>query len=291
MKKLLTLIFCVATIPSFCQIWGTGSSGAITFDSGDVFYQSLVKIDTVNFHHNIWQIGKPNKTVFTSAYSLPNAIVTDTLNPYPVNDTSVFIAKIPGRDHAFPLQFIDFWYRLDIDSGAIAKVELSEDHGVHWINTIDSLPVVYSWGSIPDFKHSTVGWKRLGLWRDWTPCPDTIYFRFTFISDSVFANKDGWMIDNFSVGYWWEGYVPQILNNNLITIYPNPSKGNIYIHSNKQNAGSGSLSVYDMKGREVGKTKQLPANGYLNLPLPDGVYILKYFEGDEYCVKRIVIDR
>jgi len=50
-----------------------------------------VFIDSVNFRHNVWQIGKPQKSIFKSAYSIPNAIVTDTINPYPINDTSSFI--------------------------------------------------------------------------------------------------------------------------------------------------------------------------------------------------------
>ncbi|MDA3953800.1 MAG: transposase [Bacteroidales bacterium] len=34
----------------------------------------------------IWQIGTPNKTFFDSAYSSPNAIITDTVNYYPINN-------------------------------------------------------------------------------------------------------------------------------------------------------------------------------------------------------------
>jgi Secretion system C-terminal sorting domain len=266
----------------------------------------LVVIDTINNHHNIWQIGKPNKTTFTSAFSAPNAIVTDTLHPYPVNDTSVFILKVPTKAPtcfssdtipSAPLLYFRFEYYLDIDSMATARVEVSKDRGSHWVNVRDSFPPGYSWDGIPaDLTHSTLGWNYYGLHLPsfggiFTGGYDTLLFRFTFISDSAYSGKDGWMIDNFEFYYWCEGSVPRVPNNNLISIYPNPSQGNIYIHSNNQNASGGSVSVFDMKGREDGKTKQLPANGYLNLPLPDGVYTLKYFEGDEYCVKRIVINQ
>src|SRR5680860_1850189 len=50
-----------------------------------------VYIDTAG--GNSWSIGAPDKTVFTSAYSPSNVIVTDTLDPYPMNDTSSFIIK------------------------------------------------------------------------------------------------------------------------------------------------------------------------------------------------------
>ena len=59
----------------------------INFDSGDSLWNHAIIIDTVNFRQNIWQVGKPNKSVFTSAMSAPNVIVTDTLNPYPPSDT------------------------------------------------------------------------------------------------------------------------------------------------------------------------------------------------------------
>ena len=52
--------------------------------------RSHFKIDTTTYHHNIWQIGAPHKTVFSAAYTAPNVIITDTVNHYPVNDTSVF---------------------------------------------------------------------------------------------------------------------------------------------------------------------------------------------------------
>ncbi|HEY0030587.1 MAG TPA: hypothetical protein VGC65_07505, partial [Bacteroidia bacterium] len=45
-------------------------------------------IDTISNPGNVWQIGPPQKNTFTGAVSSPNVIVTDTLNYYPVNDTS-----------------------------------------------------------------------------------------------------------------------------------------------------------------------------------------------------------
>src|ERR1051325_6932797 len=51
--------------------------------------QHLV-IDSNMHHNNLWQVGVPQKTIFTSAHSFPKAIVTDVTNPYPINDTSSF---------------------------------------------------------------------------------------------------------------------------------------------------------------------------------------------------------
>ncbi len=53
------------------------------------FYPLKIQIDTSQ-QGNIWQIGRPQKILFNLAFSIPNAIVTDTLNTYPINDTSSF---------------------------------------------------------------------------------------------------------------------------------------------------------------------------------------------------------
>ena len=57
---------------------------------------SLIKIDTAL--GNIWQIGKPQKLFLNNSKSQPNAIVTDTLNFYPVKNTSSFVLGFPWEN-------------------------------------------------------------------------------------------------------------------------------------------------------------------------------------------------
>ena len=54
------------------------------------FENSSPYLSIVPLPQNIWQIGVPHKTFFNTAYTLPNAIVTDTMNVYPVNNSSAF---------------------------------------------------------------------------------------------------------------------------------------------------------------------------------------------------------
>src|SRR5262245_53236893 len=42
---------------------------------------------------NLWQICTPEKPFFGEAYSSPHAILTDTVNPYPIANHSSFILK------------------------------------------------------------------------------------------------------------------------------------------------------------------------------------------------------
>ncbi|MFI5135825.1 MAG: hypothetical protein ACHQD9_08235 [Chitinophagales bacterium] len=91
MKKLL-LILIIVSLHSEIYAQGVPLDENITFETPD----SLLKIDTTA--GNIWEIGRPHKIFFDSAYSLPNAIVTDTLNPYPINNFSTFTIKISDLD-------------------------------------------------------------------------------------------------------------------------------------------------------------------------------------------------
>jgi len=226
---LLMLASGIVCVPAFAQ-WDCNSS--ITFDNGDALYPVAITIDTANHHHNIWQIGRPHKAIFSSALSAPNAIVTDTLNPYAVGDTSVFILSAPlslaNNEQLLELQFS---YRLDIDTSAIASVEISADKGGHWSNVTDSLPANFYWdGDTANLSSSTNGWARFFMAYRCSGCvheSDSILFRFTFISDSVPSAKDGWIIDNIGLSYWCE--TGQTIN--YTGIYPNPAISELNIFS------------------------------------------------------------
>ncbi len=293
MKRLFTLLFIVVSFSAQAQ-W-VDCENYITFEYPDALYPIAVSIDTVNYPNNIWQIGKPHKTVFNSSLSLPNAIITDTINTYPPNDTSVFTLKLPGKILIAPSTFhflyeFAFFYQLNIDTTTVATVEISVDNGMSWVNTLVSLPTYWLWASpIPNFSSSTSEWKQAKLAAYGGTMYDTVLFRFIFISDTTLSTKDGWMIDNISVWYWCEGAADNIKNENLLSLYPNPSKGNIHIHSNALQKQDAAVSVYNVLGQEVYKTENILPDGNLHLHLPDGIYTLKYFAGDEYCVKRVMI--
>ncbi len=300
MRFLFTLLFSVSFFPAIAQIdWDE------YFESPYDNHRNIFVIDTQTYHNNIWQIGKPHKSGFDSAYSYPNAIVTDSIHPYPVNDTSVFIVKYQKwKLPPYTVLRLHFRYKLDIDSGEIAKVEVSGDSGLHWVNVIkDDTAYDFTWQfGKPRLDTSTGGWKSFDLVMDKWPTKypgsgktfpsycgaDTFIYRFTFISDGNQTNKNGWMMDNFWFEDWTEG-IEKIKNNNLISIYPNPSNGNIYLKQNSSNYTKSEISITNLQGVEVYKTDKLPSNGYLHLSLPDGVYMLKYLLGDEYAIKRIVI--
>jgi hypothetical protein len=302
MKLIFTLFIALTSFSANAQ-WGDLHWSCNFEPSSDPWISRFV-LDTT-YHNNTWQIGNPSKLLFDSALSLPNAIVTDTANPYPINDTSVFVIKHGKTSYSVVMFSLRFRYKLDIDPGEIAKLEVSGDSGLHWVDVLkEDTAYDFTWYSNkPNFDTSTLEWQDVYLnMSQWSNnrfftnpktylseiTADTFLFKFTFISDGNQTNKDGWMMDNFIFDDH-PGKIAYLQNNNLIAIHPNPSDGHIYIQQNSRSHNPATVSVYSAMGQEVYKTNEVPQDGHVYLPLPPGIYYLRYAQGEEYAVKQISI--
>lgn len=86
-KSILIMLFSFTALIGLCQPWWD-----ITFD--DPAYLSKVILQPETSGINCWQIGHPQKTIFNTAYSPVNVMITDTVNAYPANDTSSLLLLI-----------------------------------------------------------------------------------------------------------------------------------------------------------------------------------------------------
>jgi hypothetical protein len=207
----------------------------------------LIKIDTSQ-SDNIWQIGVPSKILFNSGYYAPKAIVTDTLNNYPINNLSTFQIKIiPDTTVAWYGQWgvgvLNFWHKYDMESNKDGGyIEIKYDNDTNWTNVIfDSLPEFginhnnfYSSsdtieGNIPAFTGTSSTWTFSQF--EWNWCfgvkgydHDSIVIKFIFKSDSTNTNQEGWLIDDltFYIDLCGGGF-PELGNDNIMSfVYPNP---------------------------------------------------------------------
>lgn len=276
MKKIYVL-FLVTMLPvlSFSQAVG---------------YHDYYPVDTIYFEYNTipfqispstdncWQVGQPSKTFFHEAFSPPLAIVTDTLNPYPVNSTSSFTFTIPQSltQYVFTTYF-QFYQKYDTDTlQDYGTVEASYDGGSSWIQLKDSLCpqfwqcIEFAWdpdyviGTGETFPHMlnpsghSQEWIRSRYHWWWTmpvdgspSVPDSILVRFTFHSDAIASTKEGWMIDNILIGFRDEGSgIDDSYSNRHTRISPNPLTGesrvNIDLPYRKL-----EFSVYDLTGKNL----------------------------------------
>ena len=237
-------------------------------------------IDTVSNPNNIWQIGSPQKNTFTSADSAPNAIVTDTLNPYPINDTSSFeISFIADKIHLYnyPLSAsLTVDYKVNSDSlNDFGLMEFSPDNGNTWFDMLigNNGAFLYYMAAPPVLTGESNGWWE----SSWVlissqtsqyqiETGDTVKFRFTFITDSIADSLDGLMFDNIDVSNfaeWYIGLDEYDINQITSKAYPNPAMDKVTIEFNNPNQSPYELKVVNNLGEEVLKRTGIKENEVL----------------------------
>jgi hypothetical protein len=239
MKIIIVMLFFSLLMHNSFSQWGYGF---INFEDSSELYR--IEIDT-SIANNIWQIGTPSKFYFNSSHSIPNAIVTDTLYPYPANNNSIFYYRTSGDYDLFAHGVVtEFWFKMDCDTiDDFGKVEISYDDGITWENLLtgfnawhvyDSLNhLIQSYATSNDtivFTGKSNGWYKFSS--DFSlpgSMLDSIIYRFSFHSTTPISERDGWMIDDIEYYTWWES-VGELKDSEQI--YPNPVKNQLSINLN-----------------------------------------------------------
>ncbi len=284
MKLIFTLLLSIVCISTKAQPW----SFRLNFDGNDaeclgnefdtslfthpIFnYQNWIYIDTTN-HNNRWQIGRPNKTLFNSAFTNFNAIVTDSSLVCKPNDTSVFTLVVDPNWY-FGLREFSFFYQLNINPGDSVRLEISTDSGANWVNmlTAPSSPFFSTFRQTPIIKNTT-GWDSVDVMiNTFSNLAGVYLIRFTLITDSSVTPRDGWMIDDIFLGYEGEG-INQV-NSIAFNLYPNPAVNAINIVA-KENIKN--VSISNMLGQEIYTQNYNAKTIHLDVAeLPKGVYFIK----------------
>lgn len=260
-------------------------------DTSNYFYFDSTQI-------NIWQIGKPMKTVFDSARSAPLALLTDTLNTYPVNNQSSYEFVIFGD----AVTEIVFWHRFELDSlydGG--KIDVSSDGGVTWTNVVSdtvndlvlnnfyaTTDTIKALNNEPGFT-GTQGWTQSIITRRYGM--NFLRFRFTFASDSIDNSKDGWLIDDF--GFLWTVLGIEKTNPSaVIHIYPNPfTEGfTVAVHSNGETIEL--VRVYSIHGSLISTSEPNDKRAEVSLAgVLAGIYLVEVWTSGGHVLRRKVIAR
>jgi hypothetical protein len=277
-KKLLTLIllgfvnYCALGQDTIYSIAYTSPQPVSNFEDRDT--SNYFYIDT-NQTTNIWQIGTPSKLFFDIAYSVPLALLTDTLNTYPVNNESSFEFVIRTDDATE----ISFWHKINTDTLADGgTVEISTDGGVTWINIVNAPQIHYLENFYESSSSITSNSNKPGFsgTKEWTKSRilgyglDYVRFRFTFTSDNIDTNKDGWMIDNFEFICLGTGIESRALNDK-IKVFPNPISTHFKIESESE-VTIKRVRIYDLNGCLVLTEEN---NLIVTANLSNGIYILE----------------
>ncbi len=264
-------------------------------------------LDTAAASGNIWQIGMPGKLLLNNTFSGNHAIVTDTLNPYPINNHSYFDVFIGGFNICgYPASiFLEIYHQYDTDTLQDGGyITVSFDHGATWKNLYDDFSeetgsglgppwssehlystedVLYNGeygfsGRSEGWVHTAYAWYVLGVNNSRSTIADTAILRFNFISDSLQNNREGWLIDHIKV------YSCEIMSNihdlqfepDLFTLLPNPTAAATVVKMNNtyQNV---ELHLSNMLGQTLMETTR-QQTAEIPLDMSDyqpGMYLLR----------------
>jgi hypothetical protein len=290
MNKIITFILLFTCTALFSQ--GYQDFAVYRIDFEDTTQNFRIEIDKISNPYNIWQIGNPLKTVFSSAFSPPNVMITDTSDVYPTNDTSSFIIRHRVN---FSTGFnsggdVSIYGRYQVNSDSLADygmLEFSPDNGFTWVNLLTDTFYYKQWAyewllEKPVFTGNSQGWVPFcatvkGFSQFFRLSPgDTVLYRFSFISDSLQTNKDGLMFDDlqfFDVGEGIDEHKGQFHSK----VFPNPGADHISIEFDNNKKEDFSLTISNIQGQTI-LHKEISRNGIIQLDMESykpGVYLYK----------------
>jgi hypothetical protein len=249
---------------------------------------SHLVIDTTTYPQNLWQIGHYNKPVIDSTACFSTVIITDTINSYPINDTSVFCIKNQASYGAvYGCVMFQGNYYVQTDSlKDFGRIEFSPDNGNTWIDIIND--TVYNLNIIWYLpKPVLTGHSRICKGFDVTLTDlgsvfnlnlgDTLIFRCSFISDSIYDNLGGLMYDNLNFFEFVEGISEIHFKPIKSKIFPNPSTDIFTIEFENPASEQFEMSVYDIHSKLILKKENITENKVVidaKLFQP-GIYIYK----------------
>jgi hypothetical protein len=280
-------------------------------------------ITILPLQNNIWEIGGPHKTFFNAPYTPPNVIVTDTINDYPVNNLSTFelITGVFNHPNGWNL-FIDFRHKYDCDSLKDGGyITVSWDGGLTWMNIIDDTNAPYMvtphrpyflfgnenlydissglangehgfTGNSGTWIHSCLAYYDLPL-DSKKMISDTTRFRFTFYSDNIQNNREGWMIDqirlfSIDVGGGIKEYTEGKTHSYF---YPNPVKTTATFVMNRT-YNDVHYELIDSKGIIISTSNRGTCDEFTfdRGTIPPGIYFMKLFLDNQLIdIHRMVI--
>lgn len=272
----------------------------------------------------IWHIGVPGKTFLNQAYSLPKAIMTDTLHPYPENNTSSFTFTIDSNsiwNNPIGLAtYFSFIHKYDTDTLLdYGIIEGSIDGGESWCNLSDPsclqgyLPGSVWWEndssitSHQTYYHSLAfsgksdGWIFSRIHFDYAigksnenGLIDSILVRFTFHSGNGTSGREGWLIDNIIIGACdiYVGTPPTKEIKNKAEVIPNPLLACSRVQLPEILSGINEILIFNYEGKIIMR-KPVVINETPLLYGKDfspGVYLIRVMGADgQFCSGKFTV--
>jgi hypothetical protein len=278
------------------------------FDGADTIVDNSIFVKLDQSPSNLWQIGKPQKTIFNAAATFPNALVTDTINKIPTHRISSFQYHVPVSS-TWGILAIQWKQKMDLDFGKDGGlIEFSSDYGSTWQSAFNN-PYVYSFYGFDlnnvdiiasgekCFTGIDTTWKDVWLCYDLTwlsQSIDTIMIRHTIISDSTDGNNEGWMIDNLMAHMTFIHTINSMEEESYLKVSPNPTQGRIDISTKKINEYHiiERMELMDINGQVLETWSFIPTKFFIDIGhYPNGAYFLNIKTNKKSEVVKVVLQK
>lgn len=238
----------------------------LSFD--DTLCLNQLVIDT-SLANNIWQIGKPHKAIVDSSAISGKVIITDTNNAYPVNNFSTFtLSSLASYGDIYGFKVFSGRYQCNTDSlKDWGKIEFSYDKGHNWIDLVNDTTFAQNiiWYTLkPKLTGRSAGYFDMVIADGGSAfnihLGDTLMYRFSFYSDSIFDNRMGILFESLCLWDFVEGITETHFTAIKSKIYPNPSADFFNIEFDNPDAGSFQLAVYDINSHLLIRQDNITSN-------------------------------
>lgn len=304
-RTLLFVIACSILVPMQAQ-WDFSQY----FDGADTSATNALLLSIPDNSANVWMVGPPQKTLFQSAYTAPNALLTDTLYPYPTDNSSSCILTVVPEFWWFGILAVQWMQKLDYEFGVDGgTIEFSGDGGATWDNAFNSQYVYSFYGfneanlgtlsnGTPVFTGTDTTWQNIWFCMDlswmWGVGMDTLLLRFTHLSDSVQTDHEGWMIDNMMAALTMVHTVNNKEQGDYVTVYPSPTNGLLLIEVRKEEGYHviEEIELIDGAGRVVQRHGISPVKFGIDISAhPDGLYQLRVRTNKDHRTLPVLLSR
>ncbi len=302
MKKTLLTFFCGFAAIANSQYYTQYFDGADTLVSQSIF----VNLDTTT--SGIWQIGPPQKIIFESASTVPNVLITDTVNTYPDSLNSSAWFMLPENLLQAGAIAIQWNQKLDLDTNMDGGlIEFSSDSGLTWENAFYNANVYnfYGWdisneGALPAgdpcFTGTDSTWKNIWLCflYDYLQTITNLSIRYRIVSDSVETNQEGWMIDNLMVQETWFHPVAEQSMPSNFKVYPTVTDKFVTVQLTNTNPDFAvrQISILNMNGQFIRSVNTPSGQEQIDLSdLAPGRYLIMIESSGTKELHEIVIAR
>lgn len=171
------------------------------------------------------------------------------------------------------------------------KVQTSTDCGVTW--------------STPYFKYSTQLTTATPVFSTTEFAPTASQWRLETVSLPNAANvlvkfrhttdyENNLYIDDINITGTGNPGVNELDLDNLVTIYPNPSSGNIFVYINTPGVGKVNVKIYNIVGEVISETTTSAASKKVQFNFinqPNGVYFIEVKSENRKTVKKLVLSK